>query len=135
MAQELAHYVLAHIPKAIVFDSLITAIGFVLIGWSAWRLFARHGKRRAVPSLRDSGAIPILRGLVLLWGFISMPIADNIWREYEAEADIFGINASRQPLGLADFMLHDADDANLDPSPIQERLFYGSAPRSTGSSG
>jgi len=124
MAHELGHYVLAHIPKAVVFDSLITGIGFVLIGWSARRLFARYGQRWRVPDLGDSGAIPILWGLVLLWGFISLPIANSISREQEAEADIFGINASRQPLGLADFMLRDADAANLDPSPIEEWLFY-----------
>ena len=124
MAHELGHYVLAHIPKAIVFDSLITGIGFVLIGWTARRLFARYGQRWRVTNLADSGAIPILWGSVLLWGFISLPIANSISREQEAEADIFGINASRQPLGLADFMLRDADAANLDPSPIEEWLFY-----------
>ncbi len=124
MAHELGHYVLAHIPKGVVFDSLIAGIGFFLIGWGAQRLFARYGQRWRVSGLGDSGAIQILWGLVLLWGFISLPIANSISREQEAEADIFGINASRQPLGLADFMLRDADAAKLDPSPAEEWLFY-----------
>ena len=100
MAHELVHYVLAHGPKAIVFDSLITGIGFALIGWSAQRLFARYGYRWRVHSLADAGSIPICRS-----GHLR-------------------IHAARQPLGLADFMLRDADAANLDPSPLGERLFY-----------
>jgi STE24 endopeptidase len=45
--------------------------------------------------------------------------------EGEAEADIFGINASREPYGLADFMIRDADSTRLDPSPMEEWFFYG----------
>ena len=45
-------------------------------------------------------------------------------RSHEAEADLYGINASQEPFGLADFMIRDADARKLDPSPIEEWLFY-----------
>jgi len=60
----------------------------------------------------------------VLWGFISLPIGNGLSREQEAEADLYGINASQEPLGLADFMIRDADAHKLDPSPIEEWLFY-----------
>ena len=124
MAHEIGHYVLAHIPKEIVFDTLVMGLGFLFIGWGSQRLIARFGRRWEVDGLGDIGALPVFWGLLLLWGFISMPVNNSISREQEAEADIFGINASRQPFGLADFMIRDADAGQLDPSPIEEWLFF-----------
>ena len=37
---------------------------------------------------------------------------------------MFGINASQSPLGLAEFMIRDADAGQLDPSPLVESVFY-----------
>ncbi len=124
MAHEIGHYVLAHIPKGIVFDTLVSGLGFVFIGWGAQRLIARHGRRWKVAGLGDTAAMPVFWGLLLLWGFVSLPINNSISREQEAEADNYGINASRQPFGLAEFMIRDADAAKLDPSWLEEWLFY-----------
>ena len=124
MAHEIGHYVLAHIPKEIVFDALIMGLGFIFIAWGSQRLIARFGHRWQVAGLGDIGALPVFWGLLLLWGFISLPLNNSISREQEAEADIFGINASQQPFGLAEFMIRDADAGQLDPSPIEEWLFY-----------
>jgi len=38
-------------------------------------------------------------------------------------ASIALINASAQPLGLAEFMIRDSDAAKLDPAALEERLF------------
>lgn len=124
MAHEIGHYVLAHIPKGIVFDTLVAGLGFVFIGWGAQMVIARHGRRWKVDGLGDTAAMPVFWGMLLLWGFISLPINNSITREQEAEADNYGINASRQPFGLAEFMIRDADAAKLDPSAIEEWLFY-----------
>jgi STE24 endopeptidase len=99
-------------------------LGFAFIGWCSQPLIARFGRRWEVDGLGDIGALPVFWGLLLLWGFISLPVNNSISREQEAEADIFGINASQQPFGLADFMIRDADAGQLDPSPIEEWLFY-----------
>ncbi len=124
MAHEIGHYVLAHIPKEIVFDTLIMGLGFLFIGWGSRRLIARYGRQWDVEGLGDTGAMPVFWGLLLLWGFISLPLNNGISREQEAEADIFGLNASQQPMGLAEFMIRDADAGQLDPSPVEEWLFY-----------
>jgi STE24 endopeptidase len=124
MAHEIGHYVLAHIPKGIVFGTLVMGVGFIFIGWGSQRLIARFGRRWGVDNLGDIGALPVFWGLLLLWGFISLPLSNSISREQEAEADIFGINASQQPLGLAEFLIRDADATKLDPSAVEEWLFY-----------
>ena len=40
------------------------------------------------------------------------------------EADLFGLNASQQPIGLADFMLRDADARPLSPGVLVEWALY-----------
>jgi Zn-dependent protease with chaperone function len=124
MAHELGHYVLAHTAKFIVFDTLVAGLGFFFVGWLAQWLIARHGRRWQVDSLGDTAAMPLFWGVWLFWGFLSLPITNSITREQEAEADIFGINASQQPLGLAEFMIRDSDAAKLEPSPFEEAFFY-----------
>jgi STE24 endopeptidase len=124
MAHEIGHYALAHVPKELVLDTLLMGLGFLFISWSSRRLIGRFGSHWGINTLADTSAIPLFWGLFLLWGFISLPLSNSITREQEAEADNYGINASRQPLGLADFMIRDADTARLDPTPIEEWLFY-----------
>jgi STE24 endopeptidase len=124
MAHEIGHYVLAHVTKGIVFDTLITGFGFLFVGWGTTRLITRFGDRWNVTGLRDIGAFPVFWGLLMLWGFLALPLSNSLVREQEAEADMYGINASQQPLGLAEFMIRDADARQLDPSPLVESFFY-----------
>jgi STE24 endopeptidase len=124
MSHEIGHYVLAHVAKGIVFDTLITGFGFLFVGWVATRLITRFGSRWHVTGSSDNGAMPLFWGLLMLWGFITLPLSNSIVRQQEAEADMFGINASREPLALAEFMIRDADARQLDPPPLVESAFY-----------
>jgi STE24 endopeptidase len=124
MAHEIGHYVLAHIPKQLVFETLSMGAGFLCIGFGLRRLIARFGSRWNVPSPADTGALPVFWGLFLLWGFLALPVSNGISRQQEAEADNYGINASQEPLGQAEFMIHDADAYELAPSAFEEWLLY-----------
>ncbi len=124
MAHEIGHYVLSHVAKGIVFDTLLTGIGFLFVGWGLQRLLGRFGPRWEVGGPGDIGGLPLFWGLLMFWGFLSMPVSNTITREQEAEADLYGVNASQQPLGLADFMIRDADSGRLDASSIEEAIFY-----------
>jgi STE24 endopeptidase len=110
--------------KGIVFDTLITGLGFLFVGWGTTRLIARFGGRWHVTDVRDKGAFPVFWRLLMFWGFLALPVSNSITRQQEAEADIFGINASQPPLGLAEFMIRDADARQLDPSPVVETWFF-----------
>jgi STE24 endopeptidase len=124
MAHEIGHYVLAHVPKGIVFDALVMGLGIVLVGWGATRLVARFGRRWQVSGLGDIAALPVFWGLFVLWGFVALPLSNGITRQQEIEADLFGLNASREPLALAEFMIRDSDTWQVDPSPLEEWAFY-----------
>jgi STE24 endopeptidase len=110
--------------KGIVFDTLIMGLGFLFVGWATTRLIAAFGERWQVTDLRDTGAFPVFWGLLMFWGFLALPVSNSIARHQEAEADMFGINASQQPLGLAEFMIRDADARQLDPPPVVEMWFF-----------
>ena len=110
--------------KGIVFDTLIMGLGFLFVGWATTRLIAAFGERWQVTDLRDTGAFPVFWGLLRSWGFLALPVSNSIARHQEAEADMFGINASQQPLGLAEFMIRDAEARQLDSSPVVETWFF-----------
>ena len=120
MAHEIGHYVLRHIVKSIVFAGVTMGIGFLLMAWGLRRLTGWKGASWGVANAGDVAALPLLWLLFSLWGYLSLPIDNSISREQEAEADLFGLNASRAPLGLAEFMLRDADAQPLEPSAFVE---------------
>ena len=120
MAHEIGHYVLRHIGKSIVFSGLAMGIGFLLIAWGLRRLIGWKGPSWGLADAGDVAAVPLLWLLFSLWGYLSLPIDNSISREQEAEADLFGLNASREPFGLAEFMLRDADVQPLAPSALVE---------------
>jgi STE24 endopeptidase len=124
MAHEIGHYVLHHVLKATIFLGLVMGAGFVFVAWAMRKLFARGGARWGLTSVGDPGIIPLLWFLVALWGFVAMPVNNSIVRTHEAEADLYGLNASQQPIGLADFMLRDADAHPLSTGRFVEWALY-----------
>jgi STE24 endopeptidase len=124
MAHEIGHYVLSHVVKGIIFDTLVTGIGFLFVGWGLLRLIGKFGSRWDVRDAADIGGLPLFWCLLMLWGILSLPVSNSITRAQEKEADLYGLNASRQPLAVAEFMIRDADARRLDPSWIEETVFY-----------
>jgi STE24 endopeptidase len=61
---------------------------------------------------------------VTIFGFALTPIANTFIRTNEAEADIFGLNAARQPDGFAEVALKLSEYRKLDPGPVEEFLFF-----------
>ena len=74
---------------------------------------------------RGYRCLPVFWGLFLLWGFASLPLSNVISRSNEHQADLeTGRNTSQAPLGLAEFMIHDADNVRLRPTALEYALFY-----------
>jgi STE24 endopeptidase len=56
--------------------------------------------------------------------FLLTPLLNTIIRTNEYEADMFGLNAAMQPDGFAEAALLLGDYRKLDPSPLEEAIFF-----------
>lgn len=124
MGHEMGHYVLHHVYKAILVFGVVIVIGFALLRKaSAWAL-ERWGGRWGARGVDDVAALPLLALLISLYFLVLTPIANTYIRTQEYEADIFGLNAARQPDGEAQVDLKLAEYRKLDPGPVEEFIFY-----------
>jgi STE24 endopeptidase len=124
MGHEMGHYVLNHIYKSILFFSLMFLAGFAFLNWSLHWSLARWGERWGVTGITDVAVLPLATLLLSIFFFVTTPIGNTWTRTEEYEADIFGLDAARQPDGEAAIDLKLGDYRKLDPSPIEEFLFY-----------
>jgi Zn-dependent protease with chaperone function len=124
MGHEMGHYVLNHIYKAILFLSVLTVLGFAFLKWGAGWALARWGGAWRVGEVNDVAALPLLAIVVGIYFFVLMPVTNTLIRTQEYEADIFGLNAARQPDGAALIALKLGEYRKLDPGPIEEFLFF-----------
>jgi STE24 endopeptidase len=56
--------------------------------------------------------------------FVLTPVNNTFTRTQEYEADIFGLNAARQPDGEAEVDLLLGEYRKLSPSPLEEFIFF-----------
>jgi STE24 endopeptidase len=124
MGHEMGHYVLHHIYQAIVFFTLLIVAGFGLlrVGF-AWAT-VRWGEWWGVRSPDDVAGLPLMVLLFSTYLFVLMPVTNTYSRTTEAAADLFGLNAARQPDGFALIALKLAEYRKLDPGSLEEVLFF-----------
>jgi STE24 endopeptidase len=124
VAHEIGHFVLDHAFASVITGSIVAAGGFLFVVLGLRILVPLTARRSGGGGLGGIATLPLFWGLFLLWGFLSLPIDNAISRVYERQADLYGLNASRAPHGMAEFMIHDADSTRLDPSPLEYALFF-----------
>jgi len=88
-----------------------------IIGRLAKEVFADWGWR-----------VPFWVSLALLlfsvYIFVLTPVLNSIIRTGEQEADMFGLNAARQPDGFAQAALHLSEYRKMEPGRLEEMLFF-----------
>jgi STE24 endopeptidase len=124
MAHEIGHYVLNHVFKLLVFLGIIILIGFVWLRWASTALLNRFGARWGIKSLGDVAATPLLVLLFTSYLFVLTPVTNTIVRMHEMEADMFGLNAARQPDGFAEAALKLGEYRKMEPGRLEEWIFY-----------
>ncbi len=124
MAHELGHYVLNHIYEMIPLFGLILAGGFAFVRFGFDRVLRRWGGGWGVRGIGDVAGLPLLGALLSVYFFAMTPVMNTIIRVNEVEADLFGLNASREPEGFAEVSLKLGEYRKLDPGPIEEWIFY-----------
>jgi STE24 endopeptidase len=124
MGHEMGHYVLHHIDKDILFFGLEILAFFAFLRWSLNWTLARWGGKWGVGGVGDTAVVPLVVLLGSLFFFVLIPVNNSWIRMEEYEADIFGLNAARQPDGEAKVALMLAEYRKLDPGRLEEIIFF-----------
>ena len=124
MGHEMGHYVLGHIYNAVIFFVIVVAVTFSVLRWAITKALARWGTRWQVHEIGDVAVLPLAVLILSIMGFVFTPVANSFTREQEYQADIFGLNASRQPDGEAEVDLLLGEYRKLDPGPLEEMIFF-----------
>jgi STE24 endopeptidase len=124
LGHEMGHYVLDHSVRLLMFAGLFAVIGFAFADWAfAWAT-ARWGAAWDVRGLSDTAGLPVLFAIFVLFNLVTTPLQNTVSRTTEAQADIFGLDAVRQPDGFASVSMKLSNYRKLDPGPWEEAIFY-----------
>jgi STE24 endopeptidase len=124
MGHEMGHYVLHHIAKDILYFSVVVVIFFALLRWSFERALARWGERWKIRGIGDTAVLPLVFLVGTILGFVYTPLFNTHIRTNEHEADMYGLNASRQPDGFAQGAIHLGEYRKMSPGPLEEWIFF-----------
>jgi len=124
MGHEMGHYVLNHIPKDILFFSVVIVIFFAILRWGLSWALARYGDAWHISDVGDPAVLPLALLIITTFFFVLTPILNTHIRTNEHEADMYGINASRQPDGFAQAAIHLGEYRKMSPGPVEEWIFY-----------
>ena len=115
MGHEMGHYVLNHIPKDITFFTLVVLVAFGFLHWSLDWSLKRWGTKWGIRGVSDPAVLPLVVLLGSIFFFVLTPFMNTHIRTAEAEADMFGLNASRQPDGFAQAAIHLGEYRKMKP--------------------
>ena len=124
MGHEMGHYVLNHIYKGLAFTGIVIVIAFAFVNWAINAALARWGESWGVRGVNDVAVLPLAVLLFSFYFFLMTPVTNTITRTMEYEADMYGLNAARQPDGEAEIDLKLGEYRKLDPGPIEEFIFF-----------
>lgn len=124
MGHEMGHYVMHHLDNTILFFCIVFALVFAVLRWALERAVGLCGERGQLRGADDPAALPLAVAIVSILTFLFTPFANTFTRTQEYEADLYGLNAARQPDGETEVDLLLGEYRKLDPSPLEEFIFF-----------
>lgn len=124
MAHEMGHYVLNHGVKLTIYAGIFFLVGFGLTRFVFDAVVRKRGLAWGVRGIGDPAGLPLLVLILVTYFFVITPFDNTAIRVTESEADIFGLNAAREPEGFAKVALKLGTYRKLDPTPIEEFIFF-----------
>src|SRR5258708_2911435 len=121
---EIGHYVLNHIYKGIMFSLIVTVLAFACLRWALDWTLQRWGGKWQIRGVGDTAVLPLVVLLVSIFSFAITPLMNTFTRTQEYEADMYGLNTSRQPDGFAQGAIHLGEYRKMNPSPIEAWIFF-----------
>jgi len=124
MGHEMGHYVLNHIYKGLMLFLIEIVVFFAGLRWVLSWALQRWGEKWQIHGIGDTAVLPLVLLVASIFGFVSTPIDNTATRTQEYEADMYGLNTSRQPDGFAQGAIHLGEYRKMSPGPIEEFIFY-----------
>ena len=124
MGHEMGHYVLNHEYKGLVMFGVVIVIAFAFVNRGINYALARWGTAWDVRGIGDVAVLPLAAIVFSLFFLLATPATNTITRTMEFEADMYGLNAARQPDAEANVDMLLGEYRKLDPRPAEEFIFY-----------
>lgn len=124
MGHEMGHYVINHAAILLTWLGLLVLVGFFFVDRAYRGLTNLLGGSWDVRTIDDPAGLPLIIALFSVFFLLATPVTNTISRTVEIQADIFGLNAARLPDAEATVDLKLSDYRKLDPSPLEEALFF-----------
>ena len=124
MGHEMGHYVMHHIYNGIMFLAIMIVLAFVYLRWALDWALQRWGEKWQIRGVGDTAVLPLVVLLAAIFGFVVTPVMNTFTRTQEYEADMYGLNTSRQPDGEAQADIHLGEYRKMNPGPIEEVIFF-----------
>ena len=124
MGHEMGHYVMNHVYKGLLEYLVCSVVLFGLVNICFKGAVRKYGARLGVASIADIAGLPLLVGLFVLISFLFTPVSNTMTRTQETEADMFGLNAAREPDAEAHVDMMLSEYRKIDPGYWEEVIFY-----------
>ncbi len=124
MGHEMGHYVMNHVYKGIMFFLIVTVLAFACLHWALDWTLQRWGEKWQIRGVGDTAVLPLVVLLVSIFSFVITPVTNTFTRTQEYEADMYGLNTSRQPDGAAQGAIHLGEYRKMNPGPLEEWIFF-----------
>jgi len=124
MGHEMGHYVLNHSYKGLVMFGVLMVIAFAFVNWGINFALTRWGAAWDIREVGDIAVLPLAAIVFSLFFFLATPVTNTVTRTMEYEADMYGLNAARQPDAEANVDMLLGEYRKLDPGAVEEFIFY-----------
>ena len=124
MGHEMGHYVLNHVLEDIIFLSIVITCSMAFLFWGLKWTLGRWGGQWGISSPADPAVLPLAMLLLSILFFVLTPVMNSETRMDEKQADMFGLNAARQPDGFAQAAIHLGEYRKMHPGTLEEWIFF-----------
>ena len=124
VGHEMGHYVLNHITKMLSQFAVLILIVFAVLRPWLLGMQRRWGEEWGTTGVADPAMFPAVVLAFTVMMLALTPVLNTIIRTEEYEADMYGLNAAREPDGRAQNDLKLGQYRKLEPGPIEEFLFF-----------
>jgi STE24 endopeptidase len=124
LGHEMGHFVLNHAWKLPILFTLVIGLAMWLLSLGMDGILGRWGGRLGLSDRTDPAALPAAIAVFSIIFFALTPLQNLVIRTCEQEADVFGLNAAREPYGTAMVAMRVSTYRKLRPGRVEEFLFY-----------